>query len=124
MILEEQQRQREEARERANRNAQREQPERPAERTSRSANYDNSVVDSRSNSIVVNDGGPRDPAASTTVVSTVDQSEIPADIPRNAEEDITAKQIRELAVREKDPVLREKYWNEYRKYMGLEIPKS
>ncbi len=41
---------------------------------------------------------------------------IPDDIPRGQDDDIVARQIREAAMQEKDPVLREKLWDEYRKY--------
>lgn len=41
---------------------------------------------------------------------------IPEDIPRGQDDDIVARQIREAAMQEKDPVLREKLWDEYRKY--------
>jgi hypothetical protein len=41
---------------------------------------------------------------------------IPNDIPDTRDDDIVARQLREAATRETDPVLREKLWNEYRKY--------
>ncbi len=41
---------------------------------------------------------------------------IPEDIPRGQDDDIVARQIREAAMQEQDPVLREKLWDEYRKY--------
>jgi hypothetical protein len=41
---------------------------------------------------------------------------IPPDIPDGRDDDIVARQIREAAMREKDPKLREKLWEEYRKY--------
>jgi len=47
---------------------------------------------------------------------------VPADIPDAAGDDIVARQLREAAVTEDDPVLRDKLWNEYRKYKGLPIP--
>ncbi len=40
----------------------------------------------------------------------------PADIPDGSDDDIVARQIREAALKEQDPVLREKLWEEYRKY--------
>ncbi len=42
--------------------------------------------------------------------------EIPADIGSPQGDDIIARQLREAAMKEQDPVLREKLWNEYRKY--------
>lgn len=43
-------------------------------------------------------------------------STVPADIPDGRGDDIVARQIREAAMKEQDPVLREKLWDEYRKY--------
>lgn len=40
----------------------------------------------------------------------------PADIPDGSDDDVVARQIREAALKEKDPKLREKLWQEYRKY--------
>jgi len=34
-------------------------------------------------------------------------------------EDVVARQIRELAVQEEDPELREAIWDEYRKHTGM-----
>jgi len=43
----------------------------------------------------------------------------PADIPSGDDDDVVARQLREAAMREPDPALREKLWDEYRKYTGL-----
>jgi hypothetical protein len=43
-------------------------------------------------------------------------AEIPADIPDGSDDDIVARQLREAAMKETDPKLREKLWDEYRKY--------
>ena len=40
----------------------------------------------------------------------------PADIPDGSDDDIVARQLREAAENEQDPELREKLWEEYRKY--------
>jgi len=40
----------------------------------------------------------------------------PADIPSGNDDDIVARQIREAAMKETDPELRDKLWEEYRKY--------
>ena len=40
----------------------------------------------------------------------------PASIPDGRDDDIVARQLREAADKESDPVLREKLWEEYRKY--------
>ncbi|MEM7466823.1 MAG: hypothetical protein AAF387_08065 [Pseudomonadota bacterium] len=41
---------------------------------------------------------------------------IPADLPDSRDDDIVARQLREAATKESDPVLREKLWQEYRRY--------
>jgi hypothetical protein len=44
---------------------------------------------------------------------------VPEDIPSGNNDDVVARQLREAAMREPDPELREKLWDEYRKYTGL-----
>lgn len=45
---------------------------------------------------------------------------LPGDIPRDgAGEDQVARQLREAALAEKDPAIREALWDEYRKIMGI-----
>jgi len=45
---------------------------------------------------------------------------VPKDIQDNSkDEDVTARQLRERAEREPDPVKREALWERYRKYMGI-----
>lgn len=45
---------------------------------------------------------------------------IPDDIPIDGSgDDRVAEQIREMAMQEEDPALREKYWEEYRKHTGI-----
>jgi hypothetical protein len=43
----------------------------------------------------------------------------PADIPSGSDDDVVARQLREAAMREPDPAVREKLWEEYRKYKGI-----
>ena len=50
--------------------------------------------------------------------------EAPEDIPSGNDDDIIARQLREAAMREPDPDIREALWNEYRKYKGIEIPEE
>ena len=50
--------------------------------------------------------------------------EAPEDIPAANDDDIVARQLREAAMREPDPDIREALWNEYRKYKGIEIPEE
>ena len=44
------------------------------------------------------------------------KANIPADIPDGSDDDVVARQLREAAMKETDPVLRDKLWDEYRKY--------
>ena len=47
-------------------------------------------------------------------------AKIPDDIPIDGSgDDQVAEQIREMAMQEEDPALREKYWEEYRKHTGI-----
>jgi len=48
----------------------------------------------------------------------------PGDIPAGNDDDVVARQLREAAMREADPEVREKLWDEYRKYKGIEVPAS
>jgi hypothetical protein len=41
---------------------------------------------------------------------------VPADVGDGADDDIVARQLREAAMAEEDPELREKLWDEYRRY--------
>ena len=43
----------------------------------------------------------------------------PEDIPSGRDDDVVARQIREAAIREPDPELREALWDEYRRYTGI-----
>ena len=40
----------------------------------------------------------------------------PKDIPSGNDDDVVARQLREAAMREPDPAVREKLWDEYRRY--------
>jgi len=46
----------------------------------------------------------------------------PPDIPNGNDDDVVARQLREAAMREADPAIREKLWAEYRKYKGIAEP--
>ncbi|MDX2465040.1 MAG: hypothetical protein QNK31_11100 [Porticoccus sp.] len=50
------------------------------------------------------------------IPSSQSSARAPTDIPDGRDDDIVARQIREAALKEQDPVLREKLWEEYRKY--------
>ena len=43
----------------------------------------------------------------------------PDNIPTGNDDDVVARQLREAAMREPDPAIREKLWDEYRKYKGI-----
>ena len=45
-----------------------------------------------------------------------DRSVVPPDVGDGRDDDVVARQLREAAMKEKDPVLREKLWQEYREY--------
>jgi len=55
----------------------------------------------------VGGGGPKGGSGPSTV---------PADIPDGRDDDIVARQLREAAMKETDPELRERLWEEYRQY--------
>ena len=65
----------------------------------------------------------RDNTAPVPTIGTLSDEEIkartPDDIPILVSEDIVAKQLREAALSEDDPVLRERLWEEYRNYNQL-----
>ena len=49
-----------------------------------------------------------------------EKERIPDDIPMDGTgEDVIARQIREAAIQEDDPLIREALWDEYRKHMGI-----
>ena len=43
-------------------------------------------------------------------------SRVPEDVGDGSDDDIVARQLREAAMKEDDPELREKLWDEYRRY--------
>lgn len=60
------------------------------------------------------DGSGREDA--TTTASAAGSGRVPPDLRDDSDDDIVARQIREAAMNEDDPELREKLWEEYRKY--------
>lgn len=76
------------------------------------------------NSSASNAGGGYIPAGTATRQGTFGTSErttyeVPPDIPEGNDDDVVARQLREAAMTEPDPELREKLWDEYRAYTGL-----
>lgn len=62
-------------------------------------------------------GGPAASAASAAASGgQLSGATVPEDIPDARDDDIVARQLREAAQMEKDPELRAKLWDEYRKY--------
>ena len=64
---------------------------------------------------------PQAPREASTAGMTQEQirERTPEDIPIIVDDDIVARQLREVALAEEDPELRERLWEEYRKYKGL-----
>ncbi len=44
----------------------------------------------------------------------------PPDVGDGSDDDTLAAQLRELAMKEQDSVLRERYWDEYRRHKGID----
>jgi len=63
---------------------------------------------------------PGEPVADESNDAAV-RNRIPPDIPDGEDDDIVARQLREAAVEEDDPRLRERLWDEYRRYKGLPV---
>lgn len=50
-----------------------------------------------------------------------EQFPVPEDIPQGNDDDVVARQLREAAMSEPDPEVRERLWDEYRRYTGLPV---
>jgi len=57
-------------------------------------------------------------------VSALGNGKLPEDIPSVDNDSVLEKQIRAAAMAEKDPEIKAKLWNEYRKYKGLSMIRS
>lgn len=64
-------------------------------------------------------GGMGGASAGGSVPQNTAKYPAPADIPSGNDDDVVARQLREAASREPDPAVREKLWDEYRKYKGV-----
>ena len=62
------------------------------------------------------DGSDRQQREGDSKVSRILIANIPEDIGDGSDDDVVARQIREAAMNEEDPALREKLWAEYRNY--------
>lgn len=58
--------------------------------------------------------GSRNPAGG--MAGPGDSASVPADVGDGRDDDVVARQLREAATKEQDPVIREKLWEEYRRY--------
>lgn len=77
------------------------------------------IVDSRPGEV---DAGPQGSRGAGGGAAPQQQQETfppPEDIPSGRDDDIVARQLREAAMREADPELREALWDEYRRYTGI-----
>ena len=61
-------------------------------------------------------GGGASPRGAPGRAKKGGDADIPDDIPDGSDDDIVARQLREAAEKEQDPELREKLWDEYRRY--------
>ena len=62
-------------------------------------------------------GGGRDAESAPEGSATAgDQSRVPEDVGDGRNDDVVARQLREAAMSEEDPAIREKLWEEYRRY--------
>jgi hypothetical protein len=62
------------------------------------------------------EGGDSSGAAGGSGPGATGSDRVPADIGDGSDDDIVARQLREAAMAEEDPELREKLWEEYRRY--------
>lgn len=85
-------------------------------------------VESESEAVAEGDFASVDPSDAEGQPSTLgnepvdaqlDNGAIPEDIPPAANDSAFEAQLRKAAMEEKDPELRERFWDEYRKYKGL-----
>ncbi len=65
-------------------------------------------------------GGVSRPGESAGIPRNTAKYPPPAGIPSGSDDDVFARQLREAAMREPDPAVREKLWDEYRKYKGID----
>lgn len=118
MILEEQERQRAMDRERSERTT-RETPESAGPGTRGPSPYRDDIAEGGASGGGGGIGGASGPSTAATNPAV---HQAPKDIPDGNDDDVVARQLREAAMREPDPEVRERLWNEYRKYKGLDIP--
>ncbi|HJS74384.1 MAG TPA: hypothetical protein VJ921_08865, partial [Vicinamibacteria bacterium] len=64
----------------------------------------------------IESGGAPPEETSETETGEISNGRIPPDVGNGEDDDIVARQLREAAMKEEDPELREKLWDEYRAY--------
>ncbi len=114
MILEEQARQRRSTREKAGTQTSSQQSS-----SENNSAYEGGVADAGGYSSGGGMGGATR-GGGVSVPQNTAKYPAPADIPSGNDDDVVARQLREAAMREPDPAIREKLWDEYRKYKGLD----
>jgi hypothetical protein len=82
--------------------------------------YDGSMADAGAYSTGGGQGGDARPPGGADMPRNTVKYPPPANIPSGDNDDVVARQLREAAMRESDPALREKLWDEYRKYTGID----
>ncbi|MBT4522875.1 MAG: hypothetical protein HOC23_22980 [Halieaceae bacterium] len=82
--------------------------------------YDGGMADGGTYSSGGGIGGGASTGESTAIPRDTAKYPAPAGIPDGNDDDVVARQLREAAMREPDPAVREKLWDEYRKYKGLD----
>ena len=96
-----------------------------ANRQAKQAQWVDPVIDLNIEATLYSQGGgmPGSPTPGGGGASRIPQDTAkfppPADIPSGNDDDVVARQLREAAMREADPAVREKLWDEYRKYKGV-----
>lgn len=117
MILDEQSAQRRAAREQASRTP----PTSTATASENAGNPEGGMADSGGYS--AGGGMPGSPLPGGGGASDIPQNTAkypaPENVPSGSDDDVVARQLREAAMREPDPAIREKLWDEYRKYKGI-----
>lgn len=68
------------------------------------------------------DGAPElgQSASANQTVQGGGSGNVPSDVPGGDDDDIVAQQLRQAALETTDPVAREKLWDDYRKYKGID----
>ena len=69
------------------------------------------------------EGGEKLSSLESIDVSVLGSGKLPEDILPGDNDSVLEKQIRIAAMTEKDPVIKARLWNEYRKYKGLPLVK-